>query len=145
MISSEREVLRKIYGPVLVSWLGRNRHNHDIYDLCKALKLTSNIRLRRLQWVDHTTRMRDERVPQKALKGYLEGRRPVGRSRGRRWDAMDRDAKRMLKCRNWRSRQRIEMPGSGRLKRPRPSLGCSTTEEEKRRRRKCLLKRCLHY
>jgi len=29
------------------------------------------------------TRMKDERVPQKALKGYLEGRRPVGRPRGR--------------------------------------------------------------
>jgi len=27
--------------------------------------------------------MKDERVPQKALKGYLEGRRPVGRPRGR--------------------------------------------------------------
>lgn len=28
-------------------------------------------------------------------------------------------------------RQRIEMPGSGRLKRPRPKLDCSAVEEEK--------------
>jgi hypothetical protein len=37
----------------------------------------------------------DEKVPKKALKGYIEGRRPVGRSRGRWLDAVDRDAKRM--------------------------------------------------
>jgi len=48
------------------------------------------------------TRMKNETVSQKALKGYLEGRRPVGKPRGRWWDAVDRDAKRMLKCRNWR-------------------------------------------
>jgi hypothetical protein len=29
-------------------------------------------------------------------------RRTVGRTRGRWLDAEDRDAKRMLKCRNWR-------------------------------------------
>jgi len=51
--------------------------------LYKALELTSNIRLRRLQWVGHMTRMKNERVPQKALKGYPEGRRPVGRPRER--------------------------------------------------------------
>ena len=35
-------------------------------------------------------------------KGYLERRRTVGKARGRGLDAVDRDAKRMLKCRNWR-------------------------------------------
>ena len=40
-------------------------------------------------------------MPKKALRGYIEGRRPAGRSRGRWLDAADRDAKRMLKCRNW--------------------------------------------
>jgi hypothetical protein len=37
-------------------------------------------------------------VPKKVLKG----RRPVGRPRGRWLDAMGRDAKRILKCRNCR-------------------------------------------
>jgi hypothetical protein len=41
-------------------------------------------------------------VPKKALKGYIEGTRPVGGPRGIWLDAVDRDAKRMLKCRNWR-------------------------------------------
>ena len=38
----------------------------------------------------------------KALKRYTEGRRPAGRPRGRWRDAVDRNAKRMFKCKNWR-------------------------------------------
>jgi len=48
--------------------------------------------LRRLQWVGHVVRMKDERVPKKALKRYIEGRRPVGRSRGRWLGNVDREA-----------------------------------------------------
>jgi hypothetical protein len=45
-------------------------------------------------------RMKDGRVPKKALKGYTEGSRAVGRSRSRCRDAVDKDAKSMLKCKN---------------------------------------------
>ena len=47
-------------------------------------------------------RIKDERVPKKALKGYIEGRRPVGKPRGRWLGAADGDCKRVLKCRNGR-------------------------------------------
>jgi hypothetical protein len=50
----------------------------------------------------HVMRMKDERVPKKALKGYTDWRKPVGRPRGRWIDAVERDAKRMLKCKNCR-------------------------------------------
>ena len=40
-------------------------------------------------------RMKEERVPKKALNGYIEGRRPVGRPRGSWSDAVDRDARRI--------------------------------------------------
>ena len=79
-------------------------------------------------------RMMDGRVPEKSLNGYIEGRRTVGRPGGRCLDAVDRDVKRMLKCRKrrrwaedrdaWRRRieeawrRRIEMPGDEGLKRP---------------------------
>jgi len=36
------------------------------------------------------------------MKGYTVGRKPVGRPRRRWLDAVDRDAKRILKFRNWR-------------------------------------------
>ena len=62
------------------------------------------------------TRIKYERVPKKALKGYIEGRRPVGRPRGRWLDKVDREAEGLLKCRTRRKsaegrdawRQRIE-------------------------------------
>jgi hypothetical protein len=47
-------------------------------------------------------RMSDEKAPKKALKGYVEGRRSVGRPRERWIDAVDRETKSMLKCKNWR-------------------------------------------
>jgi hypothetical protein len=74
-------------------------------------------------------RVREERVPKKVLKGHVKGRRPVARSRGRWLDAVDRDGKRMLTCRNCRSaeggggwRRRIEeAKAQARLKRHRRS------------------------
>jgi hypothetical protein len=69
--------------------------------------------------------MMDERLPEKSLNGYIEGRRPVGRPGGRCLDEVDRDVKGLLKCRNWRRsaedrnawRRRIEMAGGEGLKR----------------------------
>ena len=56
------------------------------------MELTRNVSLRRLQWVGHVMRMKDEKMPKKALKGYKEGKRSVGRHRGRWLNAADRDA-----------------------------------------------------
>jgi hypothetical protein len=47
-------------------------------------------------------RMKDETVRKKAMKGYTKGGKPAGRPRGGWLNAVDRDARRMLKCRNWR-------------------------------------------
>lgn len=38
------------------------------------MELTKNIRLRRLQWMGNDTRIKNEKVPKKALKGYTVGR-----------------------------------------------------------------------
>ena len=46
--------------------------------------------------------VKDKGLPRKALKGYTEGRRPVGRARGRWIDAIDKDATSTLKCTNCR-------------------------------------------
>ena len=45
------------------------------------MELTKNISLIRLEWVDHVIRMKDERVPKKALKQYKEGKKPFGECR----------------------------------------------------------------
>jgi len=83
LIAFHRKILRKIYGPVLVNGQWRKRCNYEMYRLYEEMELTRNIRLRILQWVSRVIRMQDERVAKKALKGYREGRRQVGRPRGR--------------------------------------------------------------
>jgi len=55
------------------------------------MELTRNVGLRRLQWVGHVMRIKEERVPKRALLGSMEGRGPVGRPRRRWLDAVDRD------------------------------------------------------
>jgi hypothetical protein len=92
----QRKVLRKINRPLLVNGQWQNRYHQEIYKLYKEMELTRNTRLRILHWVGHVMWMQDERVAKKALKGYIEGRRPAANP-SRRWlDAAERDAKRML-------------------------------------------------
>jgi hypothetical protein len=57
----------------------------------KEMELTKNISLRRLQWIGCVMGIKEKRVPKKVLKEYIEGRRPVGKPRGRWLDAADRD------------------------------------------------------
>jgi hypothetical protein len=64
--------------------------------------------------------------PEKALKGYKEGRRPAGKPRGRWIHAVDRHAKRMLKCKNWEQSAEDRGVWRRRIERPRPKLDCST-------------------
>jgi hypothetical protein len=47
---------------------GKKRYNHEIRNLYKEMELTRNIRLRRVQWVGHVTRLKDEMVLKKVLK-----------------------------------------------------------------------------
>jgi hypothetical protein len=108
----ERRALRKIYGPVLVNGQWQNMYYQNIYKLYKEIEPTRNIRLRRLQWVGQVMRLKDERVPKKALKGYTEGRRQVGRTRGKWFDSVDRDTERISKC-STGGQQKIEMPTGG--------------------------------
>jgi hypothetical protein len=49
--ASERKVLRKMYGPVLVNGQRRNRQNHEICKLYKETEMNKNIRLSWLQSV----------------------------------------------------------------------------------------------
>jgi hypothetical protein len=75
----ERKVLRKICGAVLVNGQWRNGYKHESYKSYKEMEIVRNIRLRRLQRLGHLMRMKEDRVSKEALKGYIEGRRPVGR------------------------------------------------------------------
>jgi len=76
-------------------------------------------------------RMKAERVPKKATKGYTKDGKPAGRPRGGWLDAVDRDAKRTLKCRNWRRSAEDRDPWRRRIGQ-RPKLGCGLKKKKKK-------------
>jgi hypothetical protein len=60
------------------------------------MEQTMNIKFRRLWWEGLVMRMRKVGVPKEELKGYIDGRRTVGRPRGRWLVAVIRVDKRVL-------------------------------------------------
>jgi hypothetical protein len=72
--------------------------------LCKDIDIANDVKLRRLQWAGHVIRMPEERIPRKVMTGRLEGVRPIGRPRKRWMDDVRRDARELLKVKNWKAR-----------------------------------------
>jgi len=81
----ENMVLRRIFGPrrdeVKGEW--RILHNEELNDLYSSPNIVRVIKWRRMRWAGHVARMGEERVVYRVLVGKLEGRRSLGRPRGR--------------------------------------------------------------
>jgi len=63
-----------------------------------------DIKITRLEWVDHIIRMEEERITKKVLNGNFHTTRPAGRTRTRWDDVVQRDALQLLGIRGWRRR-----------------------------------------
>jgi hypothetical protein len=81
----ENRVLRRIFGPkgdeVIGGW--RKLHNEELHDLYSSLSIIRIIRLRRMRWAGHVTRMGEKRNVYRLLVGKPEGKRPLGTPRHR--------------------------------------------------------------
>jgi hypothetical protein len=75
----ERKILQRIYGPIQEGGRWRPRWNNELYTLYKDLSIVEDTKVRRLGWVGHIIRMREERIPKKVLNGTFHNTRPVGR------------------------------------------------------------------
>jgi hypothetical protein len=79
-------VLRRIFGPkrdeVTGDW--RKLHNEELHNLYSSPNIIRMIKLMRMRWVGHVTRMEEKRNAYRLLVGRPEGKRPLGRPR-RRW------------------------------------------------------------
>jgi hypothetical protein len=80
-------VLRRIFGPKREedgSW--RKLHNDELHNLYSSPNIVRVIKSRRMRWAEHVARMVEgERCLQGFLVGRPEGKRPLGRPRGR-WE-----------------------------------------------------------
>jgi len=81
----ENKVLRRIFGPRRdeVTRELRRLHNEELNDLYCSPNIVRVIKSRRMRWAGHVARMGGERGAYRVLVGKPEGKRPLGRPRGR--------------------------------------------------------------
>jgi hypothetical protein len=67
----EREMLRKIYGPVQEGDTWRIRYNEELNRLIKGKDIVKFIKARRIRWLGHVKRMEVGAMPRRTMEGRL--------------------------------------------------------------------------
>jgi hypothetical protein len=101
-------IIRTEVGPTQSKGVRGIRSNDEIYKMYKDVALSTYIHLKRLMWAGHVVRMEQHRIPKKVLGSCFGGGRPVGRSRNRWEDVIQRDAANLLQIPNWKAAARDE-------------------------------------
>jgi hypothetical protein len=81
LMTWERKILRKIYGPTKENGQWRIKTNLKLMTKYKSQDIVTVIKIRRLEWIGHVIRMNETRSVKKIFEGKLEGRRGRGRPR----------------------------------------------------------------
>jgi hypothetical protein len=81
LMTWERKILVKIYGPTKENAQWRIKTNAELMTKYKAPDTVNVIKIRRLEWLRHVVRMNETRSVKKIFEGKLEGRRGRGRPR----------------------------------------------------------------
>ena len=103
LMTWERKIVRKIYGPTNESGQWRIKTNLELMTKYKSQDIVTVIKIRRLEWLGHVIRMNETRSVKKIFEGKLEGRR--GRERPRlRWTDDVEDDLRKLGVKRWRTK-----------------------------------------
>jgi hypothetical protein len=69
----------------------RRLHNEELHNLYSSPSIIRIIKLRRMRWAGHVTRMGEKRNVYRLLVGKPEGKRPLGRPRCRWMDNIKMD------------------------------------------------------
>jgi hypothetical protein len=77
----ERQILRKIFGPLSVDNIWRIRNNMEIDKLIEGEDIVRFIKAQRIKWLGNIQRMDQARPTRKLLDWKPMGTRPVGRPR----------------------------------------------------------------
>jgi len=83
----DNRLLRRVFGPkrdeVTGEW--RKLYNEELRDFYSLPSIVRVVKSRRMRWAGHVAHMGEGRVVHKFLVGKPEGKRPLGRPRGR-WE-----------------------------------------------------------
>jgi hypothetical protein len=96
LIVLENKILRKIFGPIKEDNVWRKRHNYEIRELYKEPDIIAELKSKRLRWVGHILRKKDESIAN-LWNSSMEGKRPVGRPRSRWKDQVMKDIRKLKK------------------------------------------------
>ena len=96
LIVFENKILRKIFGPINEDNLWRKRNNYKIRKLYKEPDIIAELKSRRLGWVEHILRKKDDSIAN-LWNSTIEGKRPVGRPRSRWKDHVMKDVRKIQK------------------------------------------------
>ena len=103
LMTWERKILMKIYGPTKENGRWRIKTNEELMTKYKNPDIVSIIKIRRLEWLGHIVRMNETGSVKKIFEGKLEGRRGRGRPR-LRWINDVEDDLRKLGVKQWRTK-----------------------------------------
>jgi transcription termination factor 2 len=103
LMTWERKILRKIYGPTKENGQWRLKTNEELITRYKSQDVITVIKIRRLEWLGHVVRMDESRSVKKIFEGKLEGTRGRGRPR-LRWIKDVEDDLRKLGVKRWRTK-----------------------------------------
>jgi plasmid maintenance system killer protein len=103
LMTWERKILRKIYGPTKENGQLRINTNAELITKYKSQDIVTVIRVRRFEWLAHVIRMNENRSVKKIFEGKLEGKRVRGRPR-LRWINDVEDDLRKLGVKRWRTK-----------------------------------------
>jgi len=77
----EKQILRKVFGPINIDNIWRTRNNMEIDKLIEGTDILRSIKAQRIKWLGHIQRMDQARPTRKLLDWKPMGTRPVGRPR----------------------------------------------------------------
>jgi hypothetical protein len=101
LMTWERTVLRKVYGPKCEQGVWRIRTNLELQNVYRSPDIVTEIKVRRLEWLGHIIIMDGARRARKVFVSKPEGRRDIGRPKLRWLDDVGDDIK-ARGIRRWR-------------------------------------------
>jgi len=97
----ERQILRKIFGPVNIDSIWRIQNNIEIDKLIERADVVRFIKAQRIKWLRHIQRMDQARPTSKRLDWKPIGIKSIGRPRQRWQEDVMEDLKK-LEVKNWK-------------------------------------------
>jgi hypothetical protein len=123
LMTWERKILRKIYGPTKENGQWRIKSDAELLTKYKSQDIVTVIKIQRLEWLGYVIRMNESRPVKKIFEGKLEGR-SRGQPRLRSINDLEDDL-RKLGVKLWRTKAldraewaSIIMVAKARLKKP---------------------------